>query len=61
LARTTNCAEVWHKKMKEKMVIKHPNIAYYIIALVEEKVINMIKLLQSKNGNVTFSRANYIK
>jgi hypothetical protein len=61
LPRTSNGAKVWHKKMKERYQIKHPNIAYFLNGLLDEEVLSRVKLIQAKIGEFDFSRVDYKK
>ncbi|KAG0429052.1 hypothetical protein DMUE_5769 [Dictyocoela muelleri] len=59
--RTTNIAEACHRVLNKNIGVINPNIALFIQKILEFEELNEVEIIQSKQGNITWSRKNYEK
>lgn len=59
--RTTNVVEAWHKSLKSKIGVTHPNVGRFINTLQKEEEMVRINLIKSKEGILEYSRVKFEK
>ena len=57
--RTTNTNEAWHKGLKNKIGISHPNFGRFLNSLQKEEELVRCGLLMAENGILEFPRQNF--